>query len=129
MPNDLEVGLLYSSTGVSMEVKVVNTSINLLGDYNNDGSVDAADYSVWRNNLGVRANSLPNDDTPGVGQDDYTRWKAHFGETLLLGAGSARLMRRPLPAFHGTANDRGVRCSRTDSASLVPRQASPRTGS
>ena len=26
------------------------------------------------------------DDTPGVGQDDYDRWRAHFGETAGGGA-------------------------------------------
>jgi enediyne biosynthesis protein E4 len=57
----------------------------LPGDYNTDGIVDAADYTVWRNRLGSGV-SLPNDTTPGVGLDDYTRWKVHFGETT---AGSA----------------------------------------
>ena len=53
---------------------------NLPGDYNEDHVVDAADYTVWRDRLGQTA-SLPNDDTPGVGPDDYTRWKSHFGES------------------------------------------------
>ena len=50
----------------------------LAGDYNTDGVVDAADYTVWRNKLGSGV-SLPNDNTPGVAADDYTRWKANFG--------------------------------------------------
>ncbi len=61
----------------------------LPGDYNGNGVVDAADYTVWRNNLGS-VTSLPNDNTAGVGQDDYDRWKAHFGETIgSPGSGSA----------------------------------------
>jgi hypothetical protein len=48
------------------------------GDYNEDGIVGAADYVVWRNNLGS-GTSLPNDDTAGVGLDDYTRWSTNFG--------------------------------------------------
>ena len=56
------------------------------GDYNQDGRVNAADYTVWRNNLG-RSTALPNDDTPGVAADDYARWKTHFGETAGSGAG------------------------------------------
>ena len=56
----------------------------LPGDYNQNGVVDAADYDVWRKNSGSAA-SLPNDDTPGVGPDDFTRWRAHFGQS---GAGS-----------------------------------------
>jgi hypothetical protein len=58
---------------------------SLSGDYNNNGVVDAADYVLWRNNLGSPT-SLPNDDTAGVGQDDYTRWRLHFGQTSGAGA-------------------------------------------
>jgi hypothetical protein len=56
----------------------------LPGDYNQNGVVDAADYDIWRKSSGS-AQSLPNDDTAGVGPDDYTRWRAHFGQT---GSGS-----------------------------------------
>jgi hypothetical protein len=52
----------------------------LWGDYNQNGVVDAGDYAVWRKNLGSSA-SMPNDDTPGVGPDDFTRWRTHFGQT------------------------------------------------
>lgn len=51
------------------------------GDYNQNGVVDAADYVLWRNQLGS-GTSLPNDDTAGVGNDDYTRWRSDFGHTL-----------------------------------------------
>jgi hypothetical protein len=57
-----------------------------LGDYNENGVVDAADYVVWRKNLGS-GTSLPNDDTAGVGADDYTRWQAQFGVMAGSGAG------------------------------------------
>ena len=55
------------------------------GDYNSDGVVDAADYTVWRDQLGS-SESLANDDTPGVGMDDYTRWKTNFGQSAGGGA-------------------------------------------
>jgi hypothetical protein len=49
------------------------------GDYNDNGTVDAADYAAWRNALGTAA-TLPNDLTPGsVDQDDYGVWRANFG--------------------------------------------------
>jgi hypothetical protein len=70
-----------------MEVKTAGLPVVLPGDYNNDGLVDAADYSVWRDNLGSPI-SLPNDDTAGVGDDDYARWKTHFGEQVLVGSGA-----------------------------------------
>jgi hypothetical protein len=63
----------------------------LPGDYNQNGVVDAADYVVWRKNSGS-GTSLPNDDTPGVGLDDFTRWRAHFGQTV-SGNGSGSNLR------------------------------------
>jgi hypothetical protein len=51
------------------------------GDYNANGTVDAADYVLWRKNLN-QAVTLPNDSTPGmVDQNDYTVWRANFGRT------------------------------------------------
>jgi hypothetical protein len=50
------------------------------GDYNGDSKVDAADYVVWRNHLGMDV-TLPNDETPGTVRDsDYGVWKSHFGQ-------------------------------------------------
>lgn len=55
----------------------------LTGDYNGDNSVDAADYTVWRNNVGNPGNTLQNRDpangTDVVGPDDYDSWKENFG--------------------------------------------------
>ncbi len=48
----------------------------LLGDYNNNGVVDAADYVVWRKELGTTFT-----------QNDYNVWRANFGQTA-PGAGS-----------------------------------------
>lgn len=75
------------------------TSAGLPGDYNQNGTVDAADYTEWRDHLGG-GTSLPNDDTAGVGPDDYTRWKTHFGETSGggLGADSAGAAAVPEPS-------------------------------
>jgi hypothetical protein len=40
------------------------------GDFNTDGTVNAADYTVWRNGLGTTHT-----------QADYDIWRAHFGQT------------------------------------------------
>ena len=95
VPNDVEVGLVYTSTGLSMQISSIPDGIP--GDYNEDGIVNAADYSVWRDNLGS-ATALPNDDTPGVGDDDYARWKANFGQVATLGSGSASASSTPEPS-------------------------------
>ncbi len=68
----------------------------LVGDYNEDGVVNAADYTTWRNNLGT-ANALPNDPLGGtITQAQYDQWKAHFGESN-LGSGSGQLATGAVP--------------------------------
>lgn len=58
----------------------------LIGDYNDDGTVNAADYAVWRDNLGATV-ALPNDPLDGpIGQSQYDNWRANFGETAAVGA-------------------------------------------
>ena len=66
-----------------MTLAVVNT---IAGDYNSDGIVNAADYAVWRDNLGSSI-TLPGDTTPGsVTQADYLIWKTNFGVTAASSA-------------------------------------------
>ena len=70
--------LVYSATAVQL----VATS-DLSGDYNNDGVVDAADYTVWRDNEGAPAGTLLNDADGGmIGQAQYDTWVANFGASL-----------------------------------------------
>ena len=54
------------------------------GNFNRDGSVDAADIVVWRKGLGTTY-------TP----DDYTDWRANIGATL-AGSGAALPSAAPL---------------------------------
>jgi hypothetical protein len=62
--------------------------VGLPGDFNGDHVVSAADYTVWRNNLGAAEGSLLNDNGNGgtIDDTDYALWKMHFGESN-LGAG------------------------------------------
>jgi hypothetical protein len=69
----------------------------LVGDYNEDGIVDAGDYIIWRQYLGQTV-TLPNRDTAhsgAISMDDYDSWLAHFGETA-PGSGSAGAVPEPL---------------------------------
>jgi hypothetical protein len=57
------------------------------GDYNNNGEIDAADYTTWRDQLGQSAtlpNSDPTDVDNEVTQAEYNFWKSQFG----VGGGS-----------------------------------------
>jgi pectate lyase len=62
----------------------------LAGDYNNDGTVDAADYVVWRQAL-VSGAELPNEtESPGIiDHSDYAAWRANFGAARPSAAGTA----------------------------------------
>jgi hypothetical protein len=54
------------------------------GDYNNNGTVDAADYVLWRDN-GTLANEVA---TPGMNTaQDYDEWRARFGNGAASGGG------------------------------------------
>lgn len=55
------------------------------GDYNVDGRVDAADYSVWRDSLGSHVEAFSAADGNGNGtidQADYAHWSNRYGSTL-----------------------------------------------
>ena len=56
--------------------------VSLPGDYNNDGVVNAADYTVWRDAVGTTT-TLPGDTSPGgVSAVDYTVWASNYGRTI-----------------------------------------------
>jgi autotransporter-associated beta strand protein len=59
---------------------LIVVSAQLPGDFNFDGSVDAADYIVWRKGLGTTYTL-----------DDYNDWQANFGATLGTGAATLPL--------------------------------------
>ncbi len=70
---------------------------SLAGDYNNDGTVDAADYTVWRDSL-ERGTPLENE-TASLGMvdgEDYAAWKANFGAVKLQGGGSVASVPEPV---------------------------------
>ena len=65
------------------------------GDYNGDNTVDAADYTVWRDNFGGTA-TLPNDPVGGtISMTQYDNWKANFGQTAPGGAAVASVVPEP----------------------------------
>jgi hypothetical protein len=71
-----------------MQLRVDNISVirpvaAVLGDYNADGVVDAADYVLWRNG-GPLQNEVAS--VGSVTEEDYTEWRARFGNVSGAGA-------------------------------------------
>ena len=54
------------------------------GDFNLDGTVDAADYVVWRKGLGT-----------SYTQSDYDLWRSHFGQ--MAGSGASAIANTAVP--------------------------------
>lgn len=69
-----------------------NATVNLIvgapqldGDFNGDGSVNLADYTVWRDNLGAGNESIigfAGDGLNGVDGADYLVWKNNFSGSI-----------------------------------------------
>ena len=80
--------LLGGDEGVNDFAFLIDPSF-LPGDYNQDGVVDAADYTIWRDNVGAQAGTLANDAAGGViGAEQYDVWRDNFGATLSVTASS-----------------------------------------
>jgi hypothetical protein len=79
------------------------SSLEVPGDYNRDGKVDAGDYTVWRNTLGSKSDLRANGNNAGasagvIDEADFVVWKTQFGETVFTGVGAGLLAQVPEPA-------------------------------
>ena len=58
----------------------INMAAFLSGDFNRDGIVDAADYTIWRNTLGSSEILLADGDGSGtIDELDYQAWRQNYG--------------------------------------------------
>jgi hypothetical protein len=75
------LGEMYISSKVNGTIYLVTNSVPLVGDYNHNGQVDAADYVVWRESSGQAGYQLAADGNGDgtVDSTDYDLWRAHFG--------------------------------------------------
>jgi hypothetical protein len=82
----------YVAGTVTLEVSPF-TPTGVLGDYNNNGIVDAPDYVVWRDMPATLSNEGA---SPGiVDQADYDFWRARFGATSGSGAALSAAVPEP----------------------------------
>lgn len=73
-----EIGNAVGIEGHSLTLLVDSFLARLAGDYNDNGVLDAADYTIWRDHFGMQV-TLPNDSSPGtVTLDDYEAWRSNF---------------------------------------------------
>jgi hypothetical protein len=81
--------LITDPTDITIEVDGTVTArttftvaFPLEGDYNGDGEVNLADYTVWRDTLGATGTNLAADGNFDwvVDADDYGLWKSNFGD-------------------------------------------------
>lgn len=94
----IAIGVLgdYNDDGMVSELDFLvwktsfGSTSNLNADGNGNGTVDAGDYALWRDNLGFGASSLvasgDYDRNSIVDQLDYDVWRASFGSTTNLDA-------------------------------------------
>lgn len=73
---------LQVSNDLTLTVTLLAELPNLPGDFNEDGSVNAADYTAWRKGVSV--------DTT---QTNYNLWRTNFGRTL--GGGASNTVPEP----------------------------------
>ena len=74
--------LLTDNQGIFSSLTVlIHPQATLAADYNANGVVDAADYTVWRDSFGQSDAGLPADGNANgqVDVDDYDFWRAEFG--------------------------------------------------
>lgn len=82
----------------------VVSGLTSLGDYNGNGVVDAADYTVWRDTLGSTTDLRADGNSAGqsaniIDQDDYVFWQQNFGR--VAGSGSGAEMSGAVPEPSG----------------------------
>ncbi len=85
--------ITITSTSQGVEGGLVTIPISftvvLPGDYDGNGIVDAADYSIWRASLGenVTIGSGADGDRNGIiDEGDFSVWQTHFGDSAIAAA-------------------------------------------
>ena len=78
--------------GLKSNGQSVTLIVGLPGDYNNNGAVDAADYTVWRNTHGQSTTAgagADGDRDSQVGESDFFIWKSYYGAVRISSSNAA----------------------------------------
>ena len=115
----LEWSVVHNPANVQVQLTDIG---GLLGDYNGDGTVNAADYTVWRDTLGSTTNLAADGNLSGtIDPGDYTVWKSNFGATLGSGSGAVGSVPEPTSLVLGLML--AISCSGRLTAVLLRRRA------
>ena len=93
----LAAGLTWDTSALYTSGVLSVAAAGVPGDYNGNGIVDAADYTVWRDHLG-QTFALPNRSSANTGPistADYDAWKVNFGTHAGSGAGASGAVPEP----------------------------------
>lgn len=80
----LYFNLAYAPTTITLSVA------GILGDYNRNGTIDAADYILWRKSLSLTGSALAADGNNNgvIDPADFTIWRNNYGAHASAGSGS-----------------------------------------
>jgi phosphatidylinositol-3-phosphatase len=109
MQEIFQVGPLLGDAGTSTTLDLADmflpntipTTVPVAGDFDHNGSVDAADYVLWRQKLA--SNYSPT---------DYGLWRSHFGQSAMtVAAAFAIIPEPPVPSLSLIAAALGMNCA------------------
>lgn len=96
----LEAGLRWDVSSLPLD-GTISVALRLEGDFNGDGLVNLADFTVWRNHLGATEDAavLSGNGTQDnlVDVADYLLWRSNFGNSL-SGDGLEQITAVPEPS-------------------------------
>ncbi|MEX2171742.1 MAG: LamG-like jellyroll fold domain-containing protein [Pirellulales bacterium] len=97
LPGLIDEAAVYDRALTAAEIMEHYLAATVLsGDYNGDGIVDLADYTVWRDSRGQTGAGLAadGDGSGAIDAGDYGVWRARFGQTN--GSGTSASVPEPM---------------------------------